>query len=117
MRYALDDKVPDHSALTRIRDRLGEDLFKEVFERVVLQGKKAGLVKGKQMVTDATLIEADAALESVAKRDDVNSKDVPETVKGEEFEGKNVSIRTHESSTDPDASVVSCSGKKTSSLL
>jgi transposase len=111
LRYSLEDKVPDHSALTRIRDRLGEDLFKDVFERIVNQCKKAGLVRGKQMVTDATLIEADAAIDSVSKREDAD-KDVAETAKGEEFEGKRVSIRTHESATDPDASVVYRSGKK-----
>lgn len=110
LRYSLEDKVPDHSALTRIRDRLGEDLFKEVFERIVNQCKKFGLLKGKQMVTDATLVEADAAIGSVKKRQD-SSENTKESHE-EDLKGENVSIRTHESSTDPDASVVSRSGKK-----
>ena len=61
------------------------------------------LSKASQMVTDATLIEADAAIESVEKIDGL----MPE-----EFEGQTVSKKTHESSTDPEASVVSRPGYK-----
>lgn len=110
LRYSLEESVPDHSALTKIRDRLGEDLFKEVFERIVNQCKKAGLVKARQMVTDATLIEADAALESICKKENGEKEKTPE--KEHEFKGKRISISTHESSTDPDASVVNRKGKK-----
>ena len=34
-RLSLEDKVPDHSSLTRIRDRLGEETFKKVFDKIV----------------------------------------------------------------------------------
>jgi transposase len=33
--YALDEELPDHSSLTRIRQRLGVDIFQRFFERVV----------------------------------------------------------------------------------
>ena len=33
--YALDEDLPDHSSLTRIRQRLGVDIFQRFFERVV----------------------------------------------------------------------------------
>ena len=32
--YALDEDLPDHSSLTRIRQRLGIDIFQRFFERV-----------------------------------------------------------------------------------
>ena len=32
--YALDEKLPDHSSLTRIRDRFGLSVFHEFFERM-----------------------------------------------------------------------------------
>ena len=35
-RLALDDKVPDHSSLSRIRDRYGEDVFESLFRRIVV---------------------------------------------------------------------------------
>ena len=33
--YALDEPLPDHSSLTRIRQRLGIDVFQRFFEKVV----------------------------------------------------------------------------------
>ena len=33
--YALDEPLPDHSSLTRIRTRLGVDIFQRFFDRVV----------------------------------------------------------------------------------
>ncbi|MDQ3740752.1 MAG: transposase, partial [Actinomycetota bacterium] len=33
--YALDESLPDHSSLTRIRQRLGVEIFERFFERVV----------------------------------------------------------------------------------
>ena len=61
LRLAVDEQVPDHSSLSKVRDRLGKDVFRAVFERIVIQCQKAGLVKGNQMITDATLISANAA--------------------------------------------------------
>ena len=31
-RLSLEDAIPNHSSMTRIRDRLGEEIFKRVFE-------------------------------------------------------------------------------------
>ncbi len=42
--YALDEALPDHSSLTRIRQRLGVDVFQRFFERVVDLCQEAGLV-------------------------------------------------------------------------
>jgi transposase len=42
--YALDEDLPDHSSLTRIRQRLGIDVFQRFFEQVVDLCQEAGLV-------------------------------------------------------------------------
>src|SRR5262245_27253143 len=34
-RLKLSDAVPDHSSMTRIRDRFGEAAFSEIFERLI----------------------------------------------------------------------------------
>ncbi len=34
-RLSIEDVVPDHSSLTRIRDRLGEKTFKKIFDQIV----------------------------------------------------------------------------------
>src|SRR5919201_3271685 len=41
--YALDEELPDHSSLTRIRTRLGVEAFQRFFERVVELCRAAGL--------------------------------------------------------------------------
>jgi transposase len=42
--YALDEDLPDHSSLTRIRERLGIDIFQHFFEQIVDLCQEAELV-------------------------------------------------------------------------
>ncbi len=65
--YALHERVPDHSSLTRVRRRWGAERFLRIFERTVLQCVAAGLVKGELVHLDATLIRADVSWESLVK--------------------------------------------------
>lgn len=58
-RLSLTEDVPDHSSLTRIRDRYGAEIFESVFRRIVEQCKQKGLVKDAcRVMTDATWIAA-----------------------------------------------------------
>lgn len=66
--YHLDEEVPDHSSLTRIRDRLGRDIFRRLFERVVELCEAAGLVWGQELFFDVTRVRANAAIDSLAPR-------------------------------------------------
>jgi transposase len=63
--YRLDEPLPDHSSLTRIRQRWGEQLFMLVFQRTVRQCTAAGLVNGETVHIDPTLIRADVSWESL----------------------------------------------------
>src|SRR6266704_3569485 len=66
--YDLNEPLPDHSSLTRIRERYGVDIFRRFFEAVVEQCQQAGLVWGKELYIDATKVEANAAMTSVKPR-------------------------------------------------
>jgi transposase len=66
--YGLHEKLPDHSSLTRIRQRWGAELFRAVFGRTVRSCVAAGIAKGEVVHVDATLIRADVAWESLAVR-------------------------------------------------
>jgi transposase len=66
--YALDEALPDHSSLTRIRQRLGIDIFQRFFEQVVDLCQQAGLVWGRELYVDATKVEANADLDSLVPR-------------------------------------------------
>ncbi|MGH2618096.1 MAG: transposase, partial [Thermomicrobiales bacterium] len=66
--YALDEDLPDHSSLTRIRQRLGIDIFQRFFERIVDLCQEAGLIWGRELYFDATRVRADAGTDSLVPR-------------------------------------------------
>jgi transposase len=66
--YDLFETLPDHSSLTRIRDRYGLEVFRRFFEEIVEMCAEAGLVWGEELYFDATKVEANASLESIAPR-------------------------------------------------
>ena len=66
--YDLDEALPDHSSLTRIRQRYGLAIFQRFFEAIVVQCREAGLVWGKELYFDATQVKANASLDSIAPR-------------------------------------------------
>jgi transposase len=66
--YDLHEPLPDHSSLTRIRDRFGLSVFRRFFERIVELCVEAGLVWGEELYFDATKVDANASLDSIAPR-------------------------------------------------
>ena len=46
--YDFNELLPDHSSLTRIRERYGIQIFRRFFEAVVEQCRQAGLVWGHE---------------------------------------------------------------------
>lgn len=55
--YKLTERLPDHSSLTRIRNRWGPERFRRIMERTVDQCVAADLVDGETVHTDATPAE------------------------------------------------------------
>lgn len=110
-RLPLHEDVPDHSSLTRIRDRLGEEIFAQVFQRIVEQCKRKKLVhQDCRVMTDATLIEADAALDSLVHNDPEIARQEADALRGrtksmERPARRKLSNSTHTSRTDPDATL------------
>src|ERR1700730_3165725 len=66
--YDFGEPLPDHSSLTRIRERYGVDVFRRFFEAIVEQCQQAGLVWGKELYIDATKVKANASLDSLKPR-------------------------------------------------
>jgi transposase len=66
--YDLREPLPDHSSLTRIRERYGLEVFRRFFERIVEMCFEAGLVRGHELYFDATKVEANASLDSTRSR-------------------------------------------------
>jgi transposase len=58
--YDLHEAVPDHSSLTRIRERYGLEIFHQFFEHIVNLCVEAGLVWGEELYFDGTKVLANA---------------------------------------------------------
>jgi len=67
--YQLTDATPDHSSLTNIRQRLPLEVHEEVFAFVLGIAQLKKLLKGKLVGVDATLLEANAALKSIVRKE------------------------------------------------
>ncbi len=117
----LDSEIPDHSVLSKARRRWGVKLFGSFFKRIVWQCVECGLVDGRKLFCDSSLIEADASCNSVLdtqglKRyldpayrelearleEQEEDKDDPQ----DSSPRQNVVNQRYTSTTDPDASVV-----------
>ena len=61
--------MPNHSSLTQVRNRLEAACFSEVFKQIVEQCRATGLVPGKRIITDASLVETNASLGKLGKRE------------------------------------------------
>jgi transposase len=66
--YDLQEPLPDHSSLTRIRERYGLEIFRGFFERIVEMCFEAGLVRGEELFFDSTKVKANADIDSLASR-------------------------------------------------
>lgn len=122
----LTESTPDHSSLSRVRDRLPLSVHQQVFQFVLQVADEKGLLKGKTVAVDATTLEANAAMKSIVRRD--TGEDWQEYVKrlmleaGEIAEGdepsaediarfdkrrkdKKVSNQEWQSETDPDSRI------------
>src|ERR687883_1626266 len=56
--YNLNEPLPDHSSLSRIRERYGLEIFRCFFEEIVQMCFEAGLVRGEELYFDSTNVEA-----------------------------------------------------------
>jgi IS5 family transposase len=67
--YASHEETPDHSSLSRIRNRLPREVFDEVFQFVLQIIERHKLLDGKTAGVDSTTLEANAAMKSIVRRD------------------------------------------------
>ncbi len=116
--YDLDDDIPNHSVLSKARTRWGVEAFKTFFERIVWQCVQAGLVDGRKLFMDSSMVQADASNNSVVNKESLirylnKSYQVLESRLEEEQKSSDsdqqsksgAANKKYISTTDPDASV------------
>jgi transposase len=109
--YGLDDEIPGHSVLSKARARWGRETFERFFVRTVAQSVQLGLVDGKKIHADSSLVRADASKSSYLPA----SPELAEALRAayaveetkfereEEKQQRDAKHRTIISRTDPDA--------------
>jgi transposase len=65
----LTEDTPDHSSLTRVRDRLPLEIHTTVFQWILKMAAEKGLIRGKTVAVDSSTLEANAAMKSIVRRD------------------------------------------------
>jgi transposase len=123
----LEDKVPDHSTFSKNRHgRFKESgIYQEMFDEIVRLCAEKGLVSGKHLTVDSTLVKANASfrtmepvvvqldpreyLKEVEKGNpqaEEKTDDEPWEPKGDlPYRGAKLSNQTHRSRVDPDARI------------
>ena len=66
---SLSEETPDHSSLTRIRDRLPLEVHEEVFQYILFVIETHGLLKAQTVGVDSTFLEANAAMKTIIRKD------------------------------------------------
>lgn len=65
----LSEATPDHSSLTRIRQRLPLGMHEHVFAYVLKVAQDRKLLRGKTVAVDSTTLEANAAMKGIVRKD------------------------------------------------
>ena len=69
LRIGREEAPPDHSTISRTRLLIDVETHQEVFRWVLGVIARKGLLQGKTLGIDATTLEANAALQSIVRRD------------------------------------------------
>jgi transposase len=67
--YNIDEPLPWHSTLSRTRQLLGEEIFKQLFRDVLKQCIEKGLVAGRRQVMDSVAVKANASMDSLMEKE------------------------------------------------
>lgn len=65
LRYDIDEALPCHSTISRTRHLFGEEIFLEVFQKILSQCVAGGLVAGRTQAIDSAFVKANASMDSL----------------------------------------------------
>lgn len=74
--YNLDESLPWHSTLSRTRQLYGEEVFKELFKKVLKSCIDKGMVSGRRQAVDSALVKANASMDSITEKEIMTDADV-----------------------------------------
>ena len=67
--YDLDEELPWHSTISRTRALYGEEVFKELFSKVLSLCVGKGMLSGRRQAIDSAYIKANASMDSLVEKE------------------------------------------------
>src|SRR5215207_1673459 len=67
--YDLDEELPWHSTLRRTRSLYGEEVFKELFTKVLSLCVSKGMLSGRRQAIDSAYVKANASMDSLVEKE------------------------------------------------
>lgn len=94
LKYDLDEKLPWHSTISRTRQLYGENVFLQLFKKVLTLCVDKGMVRGKRQAIDSAFVKANASLDSLQAKEITDDVEVyaEELNANSEFKIKSESI-------------------------
>ena len=75
IRYDIDEALPWHSTISRTRQLYGEEVFMELFKKVLSLCVEKGMVRGKRQAVDSAFIKANASMDSLVEKEVLEDAD------------------------------------------
>lgn len=66
--YDLDEELPWHSTISRTRALYGEEVFKELFTKVLSLCVSKGMLSGRRQAIDSAYVKANASMDSLVEK-------------------------------------------------
>jgi transposase len=66
--YDLDEELPWHSTISRTRALYGEEVFKELFSKVLSLCVSKGMLSGRRQAIDSAYVKANASMDSLVEK-------------------------------------------------
>ncbi len=102
----LKSSIPNHASLSRIKKRYSVDVFETFFHAILNQCREKGLLNSHGVMTDSTLFQANASLNSMQPLTESINEHIPKIESDISAPPKqNISNKTHQSKTDLDATL------------
>jgi transposase len=110
--YDLDEELPWHSTLSRTRSLYGEEVFKELFTKVLSLCVSKGMLSGRRQAIDSAYIKANASMDSlVAKQIIEDGEHYLDELKHDEY-GNNIEQHENVMKDDRDSDTITRSRSK-----
>ncbi len=113
--YDINEPLPWHSTLSRTRNLYGEELFLEVFRKVLSLCINKGMVNGRRQAIDSALIKANASMDSIIPKElkidtanylkELSENEEEKPLQKDKEQKTSMSNRNWTSPSDPDACI------------